>query len=107
MSFLSPPSPQSATWWRQSGEKKSWREKTDEAETPFFPDPRLRVPALGCVGIVLPVLPTVPFFLATCVLLCKLVGKAAHMVLGTELYQKHLDSFVKKKGMTAQTKAAS
>ncbi len=27
------------------------------------------------------------------------------MVSRTELYQKHLDSFVKKKGMTAQTKA--
>ena len=55
--------------------------------------------ALGCVGIVLPVLPTGPFFLANS-------SERLHTwFLGTKLYQKHLDSFVKKKGMTAQTKA--
>ncbi len=61
-------------------EKRDWREKTDEAETPFLPGPRLRVPcarlrrhrAAGAAhGAVLP---------CDGVLLCKLVGKAAHMV---------------------------
>lgn len=61
--------------------------------------------ALGCVGIVLPVLPTVPFFLATVFCFANSLEKLHTWFLGTELYQKHLDSFVKKKGMTAQTKA--
>ena len=59
--------------------------------------------ALGCVGIVLPVLPTVPFFLATVFCFANSSEKLHTWFLGTELYQKHLDSFVKKKGMTAQT----
>jgi len=61
--------------------------------------------ALGCVGIVLPVLPTVPFFLATVFCFANSSEKLHTWFLGTELYQKHLDSFVKKKGVTAQTKA--
>jgi len=61
--------------------------------------------ALGCVGIVLPVLPTVPFFLATVFCFANSSEKLHTWFLGTELYQKHLDSFVKKTGMTAQTKA--
>ena len=61
--------------------------------------------ALGCVGIVLPVLPTVPFFLATVFCFANSSEKLHTWFLGTELYQKHLDSFVKEKGMTAQTKA--
>ena len=52
-----------------------------------------------------PVLPTVPFFLATVFCFANSSEKLHTWFLGTELYQKHLDSFVKKKGMTAQTKA--
>ena len=61
--------------------------------------------ALGCVGIVLPVLPTVPFFLATVFCFANSSEKLHAWFLGTELNQKHLDSFVKKTGKTAQTKA--
>ena len=50
--------------------------------------------ALGCVGIVLPILPTVPFFLVT-----------VFCFANSSQYKKHLDSFVKKKGMTVRTKA--
>ena len=49
--------------------------------------------ALGCVGIVLPVLPTVPFFLATVFCFANSSEKLHTWFLGTELYQKHLDSF--------------
>ena len=60
---------------------------------------------LGCVGIVLPILPTVPFFLATVFCFANSSEKLHNWFLGTKLYKKHLDSFVKKKGMTASTKA--
>lgn len=59
---------------------------------------------LGCVGIALPVLPTVPFFLATVFFFAKSSQKLHDWFIGTKMYQKHLDSFVKKKGMTVQTK---
>jgi hypothetical protein len=59
---------------------------------------------LGCVGIALPVLPTVPFFLATVFFFAKSSQKLHDWFIGTKMYRKHLDSFVKKKGMTARTK---
>lgn len=59
---------------------------------------------LGCVGIALPILPTVPFFLATVFFFAKSSQKLHDWFIGTKMYRKHLDSFVKKKGMTARTK---
>lgn len=59
---------------------------------------------LGCIGVVLPVLPTVPFFLVTVFCFAKSSQRLHSWFVGTRLYQKHLDSFVKKKGMTVQTK---
>lgn len=61
--------------------------------------------ALGCIGIVLPILPTVPFFLATVFFFANSSQRLHDWFLGTKLYQKHLDSFVKKEGMTTSTKA--
>ena len=61
--------------------------------------------ALGCVGIVLPILPTVPFFLVTVFCFANSSQRLHDWFIGTQMYKKHLDSFVKKKGMTAQTKA--
>lgn len=37
-------------------------------------------------------------------LLCEKLPKTARLVRGTNLYKKHLDSFVQKKAMTAETK---
>lgn len=59
---------------------------------------------LGCVGIALPVLPTVPFFLATVFCFANSSPRLHDWFVSTELYKKHLDSFVKKKGMTVKTK---
>lgn len=59
---------------------------------------------LGCIGVVLPILPTVPFFLVTVFCFAKSSQRLHSWFVGTRLYQKHLDSFVKKKGMTVQTK---
>lgn len=60
---------------------------------------------LGCVGIVLPILPTVPFFLVTVFCFANSSQKLHDWFVGTKMYKKHLESFVKKKGMTAKTKA--
>lgn len=60
--------------------------------------------ALGCVGIVLPILPTVPFFLATVFFFANSSQKLHDWFVGTKMYQKHLDSYVKKKGMLLKTK---
>lgn len=61
--------------------------------------------ALGCVGIVLPILPTVPFFLVTVFCFANSSQRLHGWFVGTQMYKKHLDSFVKKKGMTVRTKA--
>ena len=59
---------------------------------------------LGCVGIVLPILPTVPFSLVTVFCFANSSQKLHDWFVGTKMYQKHLESFVQKKGMTVQTK---
>lgn len=59
----------------------------------------------GCVGIVLPILPTVPFFLVTVLCFAKSSQKLHDWFIGTKMYKNHLESFVKKKGMTVRTKA--
>ncbi len=61
--------------------------------------------ALGGVGIVLPILPTVPFFLLTVFCFANSSQKLHDWFIGTQMYKKHLESFVQKKGMTVRTKA--
>lgn len=61
--------------------------------------------ALGCLGIVLPILPTVPFFLLTVFCFANSSQKLHDWFIGTQMYRKHLESFVQKKGMTVRTKA--
>lgn len=60
---------------------------------------------IGCVGVVLPILPTVPFFLLTVFCFANSSEKLYNWFVNTKIYKKHLDSFVKKKGMTVKTKA--
>ena len=59
---------------------------------------------LGTLGVALPILPTVPFFLATVFFFANSSQKLHDWFVSTKLYKKHLESFVKKKGMTVQTK---
>ena len=53
---------------------------------------------LGVIGIILPILPTVPFFMATVFCFAKSSKRLHGWFIGTNLYKKHLDSFVKERG---------
>lgn len=59
---------------------------------------------LGCVGIALPIIPTVPFFLATVFCFANSSQKLHDWFISTKMYKKHLESYVKKEGMLLQTK---
>lgn len=59
---------------------------------------------LGTIGVVLPILPTVPFYMATVFCFAKSSERLHRWFLGTNLYKKHLESFVEKKAMTLKTK---
>ncbi|MCR5278777.1 MAG: YbaN family protein [Lachnospiraceae bacterium] len=61
--------------------------------------------ALGTVGVMLPILPTTPFYLVTAYCFARSSDKLNSWFKGTKLYKKHLESFVEKKGMLASTKA--
>ncbi len=60
--------------------------------------------ALGTIGIFLPVLPTVPFYLVTTFAFAKSSDRLHNWFVNTKLYKKHLQSFVERKAMTLKTK---
>ena len=60
--------------------------------------------ALGVVGIVLPILPTVPFFLLTAFCFAKSSDRLHSWFLGTTMYKKYIGSYMERKGMTVRAK---
>lgn len=60
--------------------------------------------ALGAIGAVLPILPTVPFLMLSAFCFAKSSDKLHSWFISTKLYKKNLESFVKGEGMTVKTK---
>ena len=60
--------------------------------------------ALGAIGAVLPILPTVPFLMLSAFCFAKSSEKLHSRFISTKLYKKNLESFVKGEGMTVKTK---
>lgn len=59
---------------------------------------------LGTVGVVLPILPTVPFYMATVFCFAKSSRRLHAWFVGTNMYKKNLESFVEQRAMTMRTK---
>ena len=59
---------------------------------------------LGCIGIALPILPTVPFFLVTIFCFANSSKRLHNWFLHTKIYKRQFEAFVKKKGMTIKAK---
>lgn len=59
---------------------------------------------LGTIGIMVPILPTVPFYMATAFCFAKSSKRLHSWFTASSLYKKHLESFVESKGMTVRTK---
>ena len=61
---------------------------------------------VGAIGVVLPFLPSTPFFLITVVCFTKGSHRLHDWFLSTALYKKHLESFVQKRAMTKRAKVS-
>ena len=60
--------------------------------------------AVGAVGVVLPLLPTVPFLLLASFFFAKGSDRFHNWFKSTKLYKNHLESFEKNRSMTLKTK---
>ena len=58
----------------------------------------------GAVGVVLPILPTIPFLMAALYCFARGSHKLENWFRQTSLYQKHLEPFMDKKEMTRKSK---
>lgn len=59
---------------------------------------------LGSIGVILPVLPTIPFLLLASFCFAKGSKRFENWFKSTKLYKKHLESFVNNRAMTLKQK---
>lgn len=59
---------------------------------------------LGTLGVVVPILPTVPLYMLTLFCFAKSSKRLHDWFTGTNLYKTHLEGFVRGQGMTLKTK---
>ena len=60
--------------------------------------------ALGTIGIVLPILPTVPFYLLTAFCFANSSERLHHWFIHTTVYKKYIGSYFRRRGMTKKAK---
>ncbi|AAS11534.1 YbaN family protein [Treponema denticola] len=59
---------------------------------------------LGVIGIIMPILPTTPFFLVTVVCFARGSERLKQWFMSTSFHKKYIQSFYEKKGMTLKNK---
>lgn len=60
--------------------------------------------ALGTIGIVLPILPTVPFYLLTAFCFANSSERLHDWFIHTTVYKKYIGSYLRRRGMTKKAK---
>lgn len=60
--------------------------------------------ALGTIGLVLPILPTVPFYMATLFCFGKGSTRLHQWFIGTSMYTKHVAPFERERALTRKSK---
>lgn len=91
--------------WKATKKKEEWRKEMIVKKSVFVAIGFITL-ALGSVGIVVPIIPTVPFYLLAAYCFAHSSQRLHQWFLSTDLYKKHLESYVQKKGMLIKTKVS-
>ena len=90
-------------FWKQKKKKGDWRIVLKLKKILLVIIGCISV-GLGALGVVLPILPTVPFLLLAAFCFARSSERLNNWFIGTKLYKNNLESYVKGEGMTRKTK---